>query len=315
MPHGRSRRPLPALPQLFPVILLLLLFLPAPAARPAPARPLPASDQAVILLAAGPDALQVQAADGRAFSIKITRATWVLRRGLVAAPRDLLPGETLRVRLGRGQAGTPTALLVCDAETAEAIESHRGRPLTGTVVGADGLVWAVQPEGGEVPLPVCLSARTTFRAGGAAVSASAFGAGAQVLITTRGLANGLLSALSVSDAPEDAGSKDLRGGAAAVDAGRADAPRSVSGVIVEARPDLGLLTLLETAGGLQTVAVAPGTRITSSGRAARLEEMAAGMRVRVWRGARQDAAGHFVAARVSASAAGPAGKKRRNPSR
>lgn len=143
----------------------------------------------------------MQGADGRAFAVQITPATWVLQRGEVVPPRELPPGETLRVRLGRGKSGA--ALLVCDAETAEALAAHRRRPLSGTVARVDGLVWTVQPTDGAVPVPVCLSAHTTFRAGGAPVSASAFGAGASVTITTRGLANGLMTALSVSKAGGD----------------------------------------------------------------------------------------------------------------
>ena len=287
MRHGRSLR-------LLPVILLLLTF----AALPAAARPAPASDLTVTLLSAGPKALQVQGADGRAFPVKITRATWILQRGLVAAPRDLLPGETLRVRLGRGADGA--ALLVCDADTADALVVSHGRPLSGTLLGVEGRVWTVQTEGGSVPLPVLLSARTLFRAGGSAVSASAFGPGASVTITTRGLANGLLAAVSVSDAPLALPGPD--------DDRRTPKPVSLSGVIVEVRPDLGLLTFQDEAGAAQTAAVGAATRIRSAGKAAALGDLAAGMRVRVRLGASQDAAGNPVASSVSAFAVRPARK-------
>ena len=297
MPHGRSLRPQPVL--LLPVLLLLLLFSLAPAARPAPARPRPASDLAVTLLSAGPNALQVQGADGRAFSVKITRATWVLRRGQVALPRELQPGETLRVRLGRGAGGA--ALLVCDTETADALAAARGRPLPGSLLGVEGRVWTVQPDGGDVPLPVLISPRTLFHAGAAAVSASAFGPGASVTITTRGLANGLLAAVSVSDAAPAAPAPD--------DGGQKARPVSLSGVIIEARPDLGLLTVEDASGLAHTVAIDAATRLKSAGKAATLGELAAGMRVRVRLGAGADAAGNPVAAGVSASAGKGKGKK------
>jgi len=262
-----------------PLRVVFLLLLLALAARPAPARPAPASEMTVTLLSVGPGVLQAQGADGRALTIKITPATWVLQRGLVVSPREMTPGETLRVRLGRGQAGSTVALLVCDLETAEAIEAQRRRPLTGTVASVDGKVWTVQPAEGAVPLPVCLSPRTAFRAGGSPVAASAFGAGAQVTITTRGLANGLLAAVAVSDAASDGPGQAAKPGA------RTPKGESLSGVVVEARPDLGLLTVQSAAGATRTVAVDAGTRVRSGGRAASLGEMAAGMRVRVRLGA------------------------------
>ena len=279
--------------------LLVIFFLLLLAAPPAHARPAPASEMTVTLLSVGPGSLQVQGADGRAFAVKITSATWVLGRGLVVLPRELSPGETLRVRLGHGVGGA--ALLVCDADTAAAIDAHRRRPLTGTVISAGSTVWTVQTADSDVPLPVCVSARTTFRAGGAPVAASAFGAGAQVTITTRGLANGLLAALSVSEALPDAPGP----------APESITPRSVSGVVIEVRPDLGLLTLQDAAGTSRTVAVDAATRVRSGGQAASLGDLAAGMRVRVRLGAGQDAGGSLIAASVSASAPKPPGKRKK----
>ena len=276
------------------------------AAWPAHARPAPASELTVTLLSVGPGVLQAQGADGRARTIRLTPATWVLQRGLVVSANALMPGTALRVRLGHSSRGA--ALLVCDAETADALAARRRRPLTGTVVSVGDTVWTVQPADSPVPLPVCLSAHTTFRAGGSPVAASAFGAGAQVTITTRGLANGLLAAVSVSDSLSDSGSgaaPDAPGSAADV-----TRPIWVSGVLVETRPDLGLLTLQDAAGTARTVAVNAGTRIRSGGRAASLGELQPGIRVRVRLGAGQDAAGNPVAAGVSASAARPAGKRK-----
>ena len=281
----------------WPVVTFFLAVL---ADRPALSQPVPASELTVTLLSVGQGAIQVQGADGRVIAIKITPATWVLQRGLVTLPREMTPGEMLRVRLGRGKAGGAAALLVCDAETAEAIAAHRRQPLSGIVVSGGDKVWTVQPADGQTPLPICLSARTTFQAGGSQVAASAFGAGAAVTITTRGLANGLLSAVSVSDA-----APDLPGQAAEQ---RTPLPRSVSGVISEVRPDLGLLTLQDTAGTSQTVAVEAATRVKSGGRAASLEDLQPGMRVRVRLSTAQDAAGNLVATSVSASDAKPTGK-------
>ena len=295
MIYGRIGRPLP-------VALIFFALAALFTAQPAYTRPALASDLTVTLLSVSPGAFQVQGADGRAFTVKITPATWVLRRGLVVAPHEMTPGETLRVRLGRGAGGT--ALLICDAETAEAIETHRRRPLSCTVVSAADKVWTVQPADGQTPLPVCLSAHTTFRAGGSVVSASAFGMGAQVLITTRGLANGLLAAVSVSNAVPAA--PDPPGQAA-----ESQTPRSVAGVLVEARPDLGLLTITDTAGVARTVAVDVATRVKSAGRAASLGDMTPGMRVRVRLGTGQDAAGNPVATSLSASDPKPSTPKKK----
>ena len=294
MPYGRSHRPLP---------VSFFLFLFALAILPASARPPPASELTVTLLSAGPGVLQVQGADGRTFAVRITRATWVLRRGLVTTPRDLAPGETLRVRLGRG--ADRAALLVCDAETAAVLADARGRPLAGTILSAEGRVWTVQPDGGDLPLPVLLSPHTLFRAGGSAVAASAFSAGAAVTITTRGLANGLLAAVSVSDVPPDGPGQT--GGAPTA------RPVSVSGVVVEVRPDLGLLTFQDAAGASRTVALDAATRLKSLGRPAALGDLTAGMRVRVHLGVGQDAAGNPVATSVSASAGKVTKGKRARP--
>ena len=290
MPYGRVCRLLPA-------SLLLLLF------SAAPARPLPASELTVTLVSIRQGALQVQGGDGHQFDVKVTPATWVLRRGMVARMRDLMLGEALQVRLGRRAGGA--ALLVCDADTADALAAHRHRPLSGTILGSAGLgsagkVWTVQPADGDVPLPILLSQHTLFRAGGSAVPASAFGPGALVTITTRGLANGLLAAVSVSDAPPALPGPD--------DDRRTPRTVSLSGVIVEARPDLGLLTFQDEAGAAQTAVVGAATRIRSAGKAAALGDLTAGMRVRVRLGASQDAAGNPVASSVSAFVVRPARK-------
>ena len=213
----------------------------------------PASEITVTLLFWNHGQIQVQEENGQVLKITTTQATWILRRGLPASARDFGPGETLQIRRGRGAGGTTRALLVCDLETAVALAGVHGHPLVGTLLRAEDKVWILQPEDGVLPLPVCLSAHTTFRAGEASVSASAFTAGARVTIQTRGLPNGLPSAVSITDGmtPETSEPKKetLR-------------PRKTfSGTIVEARPDLGWLTLQAKNGFFQTVAVDPQTLI------------------------------------------------------
>jgi len=154
MTYGRVRRHLTA-----PLFFLILTLLSA--------RPAPAADLSVTLLSAAPSALQVRGADGAAFAVRVSPATWVLERGAVVSPPGLTPGETLRVRLRHVRAGD-VALLVCDAGTAAALDAHRRRALSGTVLAVDGAVWTVQPSGEDAPVPVLVSARTVFRAGGAA---------------------------------------------------------------------------------------------------------------------------------------------------
>jgi len=297
MPVPHHRTAVLALPLALAPLLLAFMSLPA--------RPAPAADLAVTLLSAGPSVLQVQGADGRPFAVRVTPATWVLQRGQVAAPRDLTPGEALRLRLRHVRAGD-LALLVCDAETAAALDAHRRRALSGTVLSAAGLVWTVQPTDEDAPVPVLLTARTLFRAGGLPVGASAFGAGASVSVATRGLANGLLAAVSVSDAlPAPPGEPGADG--------PAPHPASVSGTVTESRPDLGLLTFTDAAGAAQTIAVLAATRLKVMGRPASQADLTPGMRVRVRLGAGRDAAGNPVATSVSASAPKPTARKKGLP--
>ena len=260
------------------------------ASPPLDARPAPASELTVTLLSAGDGRLMVQGSDGRAIAVPITPATWALRAGLPAAPRDFAPGETLHVRLGRGKGGAKPALMICDPETAAALDAQRGHPLRGTLLDTtNGKVWIVQPDGGALPLPVCLSARTTFQAGGAAAAVTAFSAGASVTITTRGLPNGLPSAVSVSDAGAAAGDETpTRRG-------------TVSGIVLEVRPDLGVLTLRDKTGTDRTLAVTAGTRVKVRKRPATLADIAAGMHVTAFLRGASDAAGTPTASSLSAS--------------
>jgi len=207
------------------------------------------------------------------------------------------------MRLRHSGAGD-VALLVCDAGTAAALDAHHRRALSGTVLAVNGAIWTVQPTGEDAPVPVLVSARTRFWVGELPALASAFGAGASVSVATRGLANGLLTAVSVSDSlPSSAG--ETSGDAPA------SRPVSLSGAVIESRPDLGLLVLQDAAGVMRTVAVDAATRFKSAGQAATLADILPGMRVRVRLGLGRDAAGNPIAASMSASAARPAREKAR----
>ncbi|MDQ2799658.1 MAG: hypothetical protein M3Y13_08460, partial [Armatimonadota bacterium] len=153
----------------------------------------------------------------------------------------------------------------------------------------NGRVWIIQPEDSALPLPVCLSVRTTFQAGGAATTMAAFSLGASVTITTRSLPNGLPAAVSVSDASATTEDKTPR------------RRGTVSGTIVEVRPDLGLLTLRDKTGGDQTIAVTAGTRVKVRKRAATLADITAGMHVTAYLRAALDPAGNPTATSLSAS--------------
>lgn len=288
MVYGQVTRRWTALFSLFTLAFCTLATLIA--APPLNARPAPASELTVTLLSVSSGAIQVQGSDGRAFAVPITPATWALKGGLVVTPHDFTPGETLHVRLGRGKGGTKPALMICDSETAAALEAQRGRLLRGTLQSTtNGRVWVIQPEDRALPLPVCLSAHTTFQAGGAATTVTAFSAGASVTITTRGLPNGLPSAVSVSDTGATAEDKTPR------------RRGTVSGIVVEVRSDLGVLTLRDKAGADQLIAVTAGTRVKVRKRAATLADIAVGMYVTAYLRAASEAAGNPTATSLSAS--------------
>jgi hypothetical protein len=230
----------------FYALLLAASFLFSSAAHPSPA-----SEITVTLLSWSHGELQGQEENGQVLKITTTPATWILQRGLPAIARDFAPGETLQIRRGRGTGGTLRALLVCDPETAAALSAMRGHMLVGTLLRADTKVWIIQPDDGALPLPVCLSAHATFRAGETSISASAFTAGTRVTIQTRGLPNGLTSAVSVTDGTETM---------AVIK--KAPRPRKTfSGTIRAARPDLGQVTVQDKAGFSQTIGVNAQTSI------------------------------------------------------
>ncbi len=274
----------------FRVAVLFLLFA-IWLSIPTEARPAPASDVTGTLLSWTEGQIHLQGSDGRAFVVKTTAATWVLRRGLPSADREFTPGEILQIRQGRGPAGTTRALLVCDPETAGALAAQRGHLLVGTLLKAEGKVWIVQPADNPLPLPVCLSAHTRFQSGQALVTAGTFGSGASITVVTRGLPNGLPSAVSVSDGAE---------------AKAQEAPkrrRIFTGTVLEARPDLGLLTLQDKNGFSFTIAVEAETnmkvRTRKFSRAGAWADLAAGTRVTAHLGENSDIAGNPVASRLS----------------
>ena len=246
--YGSNRRSNRGRWAAFFVLLFAATFLSPPLAYTAPA-----SDTTGTLLSWNHGQLQLQGGDGRAFQIKITPATWVLRRGQPAGMRDFAPGETLQVRLGRGTGGTMRALLVCDPETAEALATQRGHLLVGTLLSAEKKFWIIQSDDGSVPLLVCLSSHTTFRAGQASVPSGAFSPGIRVTVQTRFLPNGLPSAVAVTDgtASDTDGAKEKR----------LRPRKTFSGAVVEARLDLGWLTLQNKSGVSQIVVVDSQTSI------------------------------------------------------
>ena len=259
---------------------------------PTNAHPAPASDTAGTLLSWDGGQIRLQGADGRAFQVKTTPATWILRRGLPSEGRDFAPGETLQIRLGRGLGGTTRALLVCDPETAEALGAERGHLLLGTLLKADGKLWIVQPTDNPLPLPVCLSSRTQFRAGQMAVTSAAFGVGAAVTVKTHGLPNGLLTAETVSDGADTIIAKET-----------SKTRKSFTGIVLEVRPDLSLLTLQDKNGLSHTITITTETvikvRTRKNFRTGSWADLAAGVRVTAHFAGTSDTGGSPAASSLS----------------
>ena len=269
--------------RLFGVISLLLALLPTPAS----ARPT-ARGVAVTIISVTEHAVQVMGEDGRAETLGFGPASAFLRRGLLVRASEFLPGETATLRRHSGPGGAAQVGLLCDPDSAMALEKYRGRPLTGTLLSLSPQVWVVQPADGAegVPLSLLVSARAVFSAGGSAVSATAFEPGASVTVTTRGLPSGLLSLVSavsgVSDAPPPA-------------------PRNgfVSGLVTEVQSST--LTLSDASGVSHTVAVSGATRVKVRRQAASLADITLGLHVSAWLGRKADSAGNPIATTVSAT--------------
>lgn len=279
------------------VFVLAALFLPLSlAAAPHSAK---SPNLSVTLLSIDARSLQAQGGDGRAFSLMVTPASLFLRRGLRVSTSEFTPGEPVLLRQRAGPGGQKQVVLLCDSESAAAIEKYRRRPLTGTIVSVSSQEWVVQPEGSAdgVPLTLRLSSHVTYQAGGVSVASSTFGPGASVTLTTRGLANGLLSVVSVSEAAAQAAPTETRRAA------------FVSGDVLEVQPDAGTVTIQEKNGASCVVAVDAGTRIKIRKQPGTLTEIGVGMRVSARLGASQDAAGNPVATSVSASDASRGRKK------
>ena len=153
----------------------------------------------------------------------------------------------------------------------------------------------VKPAGGGTPLTLRLTPKTLCRKGGADATAGAFAPGSSVAVITRGLPSGLLMAALVSDAPADAARERalLK-------------PVRLSGHVLDVQPDQNLLTVAALKPkGRRVIAVGPDTRIKVRKEDATLDDLKPGMRVAVRLGRQTDAAGHPLAASLSASDAAP----------
>ena len=260
-------------------------------ALPSDARPsASAQEVAVTIIAAGPHAVEVMDEDGRSETLAFGPASAFLRRGLLVRAGEFLPGETALLRRRVGKGGAVQIALLCDPDSAAALERYRGRPLTGTLLSASPQVWVVQAsdDADGVPLSLLISARSVFTAGGAAVTAAAFEPGASVTITTRGLPSGLLGLASASDT-------------AVTDVPLSDTPQRagfVSGSVTDVQTST--VTVQDKAGVSHTVAVDGATRIKVRRQPAALAEIAAGMHISAWLGRREDASGNPIATTVSA---------------
>ena len=257
--------------------------------------------QSVTVLAVTEKTLQVTGSDGRAFTLAITSASLFLRRGLLVSAGEFTPGETALLRQRAGAGGRAQVVLLSDPDSAAVIEKYRRRPLTGTLLSAASGAWVVQPSDAPdgVPLTLRLSSRTQYHAGGASVPASAFGSGALVTVTTRGLADGLLLAVSAAEASETPAAPTETRGA-----------RFVSGLVLEVQPEAGTVTVQDKAGEQRVVGVDAGTRIKVRRQAATLPDIQPGMRVSAWLGAAQDGSGNPIATSVSALEAAPVKRKK-----
>ena len=246
----------------------------------------------VTLTSVSTSRIQAQDDGGRTLDLAVSPASWFLRRGLRVSAGDFTAGEAVVVRQHVGPGERPQVALLCDAESDAAIERYRRRPLVGTVESQSARAWVILPSDSPdgVPLTLPVSARTTYRVGGAACAASAFGPGATVRIVTRGLPDGPLAAVSVSDATD------------APPAAIAETRRAgfLSGIVLDVQPDAGTLTVQDKAGASQTVGVNGRTRVKVRRQPAALADVTAGMRVSVRLGAEVDAAGNAVATSVSA---------------
>ena len=297
MAYGQVAHP----SRLFALAALLVLFLAVWPLACYARRPASAT-VSVTLISVSDRRVQAQDEAGRMLGLAVTPASWFLRRGLRVSAGDFTPGEAVVLRQRAGAGGRAQVALLCDPESDAVMERYRRRPVVGTVVSQSARAWVVLPSDSPdgVPLTLPVSAQTKYRVGGAACGASAFGPGANVTVTTHGLPDGPLAAVSVSeaaDAPAPGGEETRRAA-------------FVSGTVLDVQPDAGVLTVQDKTGASQTVGVDGRTRVKVRRQPGTLADIAAGMRVSVRLGADVDAAGNAVAASVSALDPAPARKKR-----
>ena len=244
----------------------------------------------VTIVAVGTRTVQVMAEDGRTETLAFSAASAFLRRGMLVRAGEFLPGETALLRRHSGKGGAAQVGLLCDSDSAAALEKYRGRPLTGTLLSQSPSVWVVQPadDTDSVPLSLLVSARASFTAGSAPATAAAFEPGASVTVTTRGLPSGLLSLTSATDA------------AAPGEPSPAPSHRAefVSGLVTDVQA--ATVTVQDKSGVSHTVADDGATRIKVRRQPATLADIAVGMRVSAWLGHREDMAGNPIATTLSA---------------
>ncbi len=243
------------------------------------------------VVSADEQAVHLTLADGTALDAELRPSSLFLKGGVAVKPTDFGAGAkvVLRTRT-RASDGAVSVVLVCDPQTATAIDAYRRRPLTGRVQSEDDKYWVIKPEGtaDSTPLTLHVTAKTAYRKGGADATAAAFPVGAAVTVVTRGLPSGLLMASIVTDSAADAATTKA-----------ALKPVSLSGVAVEVHVDTGLLTIAPRGKPRQTVAVTDATTIKVRKVGAALQDVKPGMRVTARLSHQKDDAGHFLATSLS----------------
>ena len=247
-------------------------------------------------------AVHLTLADGTALDAELRPSSLFLKGGVVAKPTDFAGGAKVVVRTRtRASDGAVSVVLLCDPQTAAAIDAYRRRPLVGRVQSEDDKYWVIKPEGGGdgMPLTVHITAKTAFRKGGADATAAAFPVGAAVTVVTRGLPSGLLMGSIITDSPADATA-----------AKAALKTVSLSGLAVDVQPEKNLLVIAPKGKPRQTVAVTDATKIRVRKQDGVLKDVTPGMRVSARLGHQKDGEGHWVATSLSAYDSGAVSRKK-----